>query len=300
MNPEQQINWKDAVLGEILQAVSAHESLRDALVFKGARILNLHLATQRQSMDIDANLQVEFQRSMPDRLKQAEWFEKQLATAIRNHFENQSTVRYVLESVKVVPKPPEVPHPQGWDGLEAKVRVSDQRLRGERSLPTVELDMAAPEMLGPDAVCNLRVAGVNVRAYALHRIAGEKLRAFLTSLPAYRDKIHSPRREARAKDLHDIARILAVRPISDTAFWQQVADEFRLACESRFVDCAGPETFRQAWPATQATYESEATLSAVSWRDAEHALAETLDQFSKFEIFPLSFRLPSPSPAPSS
>ena len=297
MNPEQQINWKDAVLGEILLAVSAHQALRDALVFKGARILNLHLATQRQSLDIDANLQVEFQRSMPDRLQQADWFEKQLATAIRNHFESRCTVRYVLESVKVAPRPPEVPHPQGWDGLEARIRVSDQRHRGERTLPTVELEIAAPEALGPAAVCNLRIAGVDVRAYALHRIAGEKLRAFLTSLPDYRDKIHSPRRAVRGKDLHDLARVLVAKPIGDTAFWRQAADEFRLACGSRYVDCAGPETFRQAWPATQAAYESEGTLSAVSWAEAERALAEILDHFSQHEVFPLSFQLP---PAPSS
>ena len=157
--------------------------------------------------------------------------------------------------------------------------------------------MAAPEALGPDAVCDVRVAGVDVRAYALHRIGGEKLRAFLTSLPAYRDKIQSPRREVRAKDLHDLARILAARPIGETIFWRQVADEFRLACESRYVDCEGPETFRQAWPATQAAYESEATLNAVSWADAERALAEILDHFSQREVFPLSFQLPLPPPS---
>jgi hypothetical protein len=32
---------------------SAHRPLRDALVFKGARILNLHLNTRRESLDME-------------------------------------------------------------------------------------------------------------------------------------------------------------------------------------------------------------------------------------------------------
>jgi hypothetical protein len=291
MNSGQQTQWKDDLLREILRAISAHDSLKDSLIFKGARVLNLHLHSQRQSLDIDANLRVKFQHEMPDRREQSSWFETQLAMAIRNHFENQELVRYEVESIKVSQSPPVVPHPRGWDGLVAKIRVTDQKLRGVRSLPTVELEIAAPEELGPNAVCELPLDGIIIHAYALHRIAGEKLRTFLTSLPAYRNKIHSPMCEVRAKDLHDLARILEARPVGDTKFWMMAAHEFRLACESRYVDCNGPETFYQDWATTRAIYESEATLGAVSWLDAEQAINTILGIFSRNSVFPLSFPL---------
>jgi len=291
MNPSQQNQWKDDLLREILRAISAHDPLADSLVFKGARILNLHLCSQRQSLDIDANLRVEFQREMQNRLQLSNWFETQLSMAIRNHFESQELVRYELESIKVSHNPPVFPHPRGWDGLVAKMRVTDQKLRGVRTLPTVELEIAAPEVLGSNALCELPLEGVKVHAYTLHRIAGEKLRAYLTSLPAYRSKIHSSTREVRAKDLHDLARILEARPIEDATFWLMAAHEFRLACESRYVDCDGPETFHQDWAATRAIYESEATLAEVSWFDAEQALDKILGLFSRNSVFPLSFPL---------
>lgn len=300
MDSARQIEWKDELLGEILKAVSAHPPLRPALIFKGARMLNLHLGSQRQSLDIDANLRVEFQREIPDRRTQSDWFEKQLAVAIRNHFEDQNPVRYELESVKVAQNPPATPHPRGWDGLVAKIRVRDQRIKAAssptkirevRGVPTLELEIAAPEELGPDAVCELPMDGLTVQAYALHRIAGEKMRAFLTSLPAYRGKISSSQREVRAKDLHDLARILEARPIDDEDFWKSAAHEFQLACKSRFVDCEGPETFRQEWSTTKAIYESEAKLSAVPWSEVEKAITCILGFFDQQGVFPLSFPL---------
>ncbi len=291
MDSARQTEWKDELLGEILKAVSSHPPLRPALIFKGARILNLHLGSQRQSLDIDANLRVEFQREIPDRRMQADWFEAQLTMAVRNHFEEQDPVRYELESVKVVQNPPTTPHPRGWDVLVARIKVTDQKLRGVRTLPTVELEIAAPEELGADAVCEVPMDGLTVQAYALHRIAGEKMRAFLTSLPAYRTKISSAQREVRAKDLHDLARILEAKPIHDEGFWKRAAHEFQLACKSRYVDCEGPDTFRQEWDTTRAIYESEAKLNAVPWGEVEKAITCILGFFEQHGAFPLSFPL---------
>jgi len=289
MDQARQTEWKDEILGEILRAVSMHAPLRPVLIFKGARILNLHLGNQRQSLDIDANLCFEFQREVPDPQKQTAWFEKQLTVAFRNHFEAQEPVRYELDSVRVVRNPPVTPHPRGWDGLVAKIKVTDQKHLGVRSLPTVDLEIAAPETLGENAVCQLPMDDLTIQAYALHRIAGEKMRAFLTSLPAYRSKINSPQREVRAKDLHDLARILETKPIKNKEFWKSAAHEFRLACQSRYVDCEGPETFRQNWSRTKAIYESEAQLSAVTWQDADDALSAILALFQQLNVFPLSF-----------
>lgn len=289
MDQARQTTWKDELLGEILRAVSMHPLLKPVLIFKGARILNLHLANHRQSLDIDANLHIEFQREVPEPQKQTAWFEKELTTALRNHFEDQEPVRYGLESVKVVRNPPVTPHPMGWDGLVATIKVSDQKNLGVRTLPTVDLEIAAPEKLGDDAVCQLPLDGLTIQAYALHRIAGEKMRAFLTSLPAYRNKINSPQRDVRAKDLHDLARIVEAKPIKNEEFWKSAAHEFRLACESRYVDCEGPETFRQNWSRTKSIYESEAQLAAVPWQDADDALCTILGFFERFDVFPLAF-----------
>jgi len=291
MDQALQTTWKDELLGEILRAVSMHAPLKPVLIFKGARILNLHLGNQRQSLDIDANLHFEFQREVPEPQEQTAWFEKQLTTALRNYFEDQEPVRYELDAVKVVRNPPVTPHPRGWDGLVAKIKVTDQKHLGVRSLPTVDLEIAAPEELGENAICQLPLDGITIQAYALHRIAGEKMRAFLTSLPAYRSKINSPQRDVRAKDLHDLARILEAQPIGNEEFWKGAANEFRLACQSRYVDCEGPETFNQDWSRTKAVYESEAQLSAVHWQDADDALSAILALFESLGVFPLSFPL---------
>ena len=64
----------------------------------------------------------------------------------------------------------------------------------------MEIDVAAPETLGPDAVQTLIVKGIPARVYALHRIAGEKLCAYLTSLPPYRRNMQGGDREFRVKD----------------------------------------------------------------------------------------------------
>jgi hypothetical protein len=149
------------------------------------------------------------------------------------------------------------------DGFLAKFKIADQRFQGIKALPTLEMDLAAPEELGPETVCELKLDCTTIQAYTLHRIAGEKLRAFLESLPAYRDKMGDKHRNVRVKDLYDLAEILEAKPIQDIGFWLSAAHEFKLACASRFVDCSGPETFHENWELTQAAYKSDATLSAV-------------------------------------
>ncbi|MES2981145.1 MAG: hypothetical protein V4727_02435 [Verrucomicrobiota bacterium] len=88
-------------------------------------------------------------------------------------------------------------------------------------------------------------------------------------------------------DLHDLALILAAKPITDISFWLSSAHEFQLACESRLVDCSGPETFYENWELTQAAYQGDPTLSTVTWTEAEAALGEILHAFSRQSVFPL-------------
>ncbi len=67
MNPADGERWKSQVLDEIFIALAASEPLEEALVFKGARVLNVHLGGGRQSLDLDANLVATFVEKHPDR-----------------------------------------------------------------------------------------------------------------------------------------------------------------------------------------------------------------------------------------
>lgn len=292
MNQRDQKDWQDRALAEVLAGVASKDSLKKALIFKGARILNLHLKTQRQSLDIDTNLSVEFQQSMPGRQEQADWFESQLTRVLETHFESQNPVRYTLRSVKVTNKPQREPHHHGWDGLIAEIRITDNRHQSVRTLPALKLEIAAPEHLGMNAICELSLGEAVIQAYSLPRIAGEKLRAFLSSLPTYRNKIGSVERIARAKDLFDLARILEHRPIADQEFWINVEKEFVLACENRLVDCFGIQSFHENWEQTEQTYISDPSLNDVPWKAAETTLGTITSFLAAREVFPLVYPIP--------
>ena len=135
--------------------------------------------------------------------------------------------------------------------------------------------------------------GHTMRVYTLERIAGEKLRAFLTSLPAYRRKIQSSVRAVRVKDLHDEARILRRSPIDNEDFWKKAAAEFILACKSRYVDCSGLETFQESWDVTAKAYKNDATLESVPFPEVEDALLKIVMLFERFGGFPLRFPMPA-------
>src|SRR5271170_5864840 len=267
MNPESRDQWINEILNEVFLAVIAWEPLRNALIFKGARILNLHLGDSRQSLDIDSNIAPELVASTPNLAAQASFLEEQIPPALRRRFERQNPVKYKLGRVNVVGKPPKG-HLRGWDAFLLRIEVQDNRLAGVRGLPMLEIDVAAPETLGPDAVETITVKGIPAKVYALHRIAGEKLRAYLTSLPAYRRKMKGGEREFRVKDLHDLARILRSRPASAADFWAKAGREFKLACESRLVDSRGLETFMEDWPLARQRYEANESLRTVAFSEA--------------------------------
>lgn len=289
MDRQQAAQWQNLVVGEVLKAVVAHEPLRNALIFKGARILNIHLGTSRQSLDIDSNLAPEFASIHPNLDSQMAWLETHITPALRNYFEAQEPVRFTLQKIMVRRNPPKEPHPRQWDMLVVVIKVQDEKHRNVLGLPNVEIEIASPEPLGPEAITWITLDGLKLRGYALHRIAGEKMRAFLTSLPAYRKKMKGGERIHRAKDLHDLARILVAQPKDQEEFWIKAAHEFRLACESRYVDCSGLESFIEEWETTRNTYKMNATLNAVSFENAENALHTVVALFEKFRIFPLTF-----------
>ena len=288
MNRDSRDQWINEILEEVFVAVVASEPLRNALIFKGARILNRHLGDSRQSLDIDSNMAPELVASTPDLEDQATFLEAQIPLALRHHFERQNPVRFKAGRVNVDRQPPKG-HLRGWNAFRLRIEVQDNSMAGVHGLPMLEIDVAAPETLGADAVVTLDIQGFPARVYALHRIAGEKLRAYLTSLPAYRKKMKGGDREFRVKDLHDIARILRVRPVSDMEFWGKAGREFKLACESRLVDCLGLESFMEEWPLARQRYETDASLQKVSFTEAEQALRSVVEFIGAQGIFPLQF-----------
>ena len=60
MNTNQIDNWKKNALLHILSALAKSEEIRKVLIFKGALILNHRLGTERMSLDIDSNLDLDF------------------------------------------------------------------------------------------------------------------------------------------------------------------------------------------------------------------------------------------------
>lgn len=283
------------LVGEVFKAMVAHEALRNALIFKGAWVLNLHLGTERQSLDIDSNFVAEFVDEHPDPDARKSWLESHIESAVRNYFESQDPVRFQLQSVKVKKNPLHTPHEHGWDGLMVEIKVRDELHPNIPNLPNAEIEIAAPESLGVNATTSMELNGCAMRAYTLHRIAGEKLRAFLSSLPSYRMKMKGGIRAPRVKDLHDLARILEARPIGEVDFWREASDEFILACKSRYVDCVGLDSFLESWEVSRQAYESDANLSAIPFQKAEETLHVVVQLFAGFGIFPLAFPQPGES-----
>lgn len=294
MNPQQRTTWLRDSLDMAFQALAASPELRSALVYKGARILALRLGGEhRASYDLDANLLHTFTREFPDPDRLLTVLEERFDRALRAYAEAQDPVRYEIEQVQIVRRPRR-DHPLGWNAYDVSVRLRDLRHEGVRGLPTLTFDIAAPETLGDHAIKPLMVGDETVFAYTLERIAGEKMRAFLSSLPTYRTKVQKPGESVRVKDLYDVTKILQVRPLTDLDFWLCAAEEFRLACASRYIDCRGLATFAEAIDVTRATYDIETTLPKdVGFETAWLAITAIVAFWERHEILPFEFPLPN-------
>lgn len=198
-------------------------------------------------------------------------------------------MRHTVDSIRVTPKT----HPLGWDSHEIKIKLRDAKYANVLGLPALTIDVSAPEKLSEYAVADLPVANYQVHAYTLERIAGEKLRAFLSTLPAYRTKVKKPGEAVRVKDLYDLARIHEAFPAENTVFWNKVGKDFRLACESRYIDCDGLDAFQENWAFTKQSYDADRTLPAdVPFEKAAAALVNIVKYFFRAHIIPFAFPLP--------
>ncbi len=293
MDPHKSEAWKAAALDLIFEALAASKTLEGKVAYKGARVLAKLLGgAYRQSYDIDLNLIQSFVDAYPDRNEQLRCLHDEIHIAMESFVNAQDPVRYQLKDVRISHRP-KVSHPRGWDAFDGKIRLDDLAMAGVKGLPTLELDIAAPESLGLHSLAPIVVGHHEILAYTLERIAGEKLRAFLSTLPVYRAKVQKPGEAIRAKDIYDLARILQVRTIDNHTFWQLAGEEFRRACASRYIDCDGLVTFEEQLDVTRATYNSDAIIPReIAFDDAWGGLREVVRVLEQLRIIPFSFPLP--------
>ena len=292
--------WQDEVLGVLFEALAASSEVRRLLLFKGARVLGRRLPSlARRSVDIDSNLAEDALSDLEDPKAIASALRTALERAARRHFARMTPVRFRLLRVDVTEESRRR-HPFGWDAYRAVFRVEDGSQVGVLGLPRLQLDIAAPEALTSASTSPLRVGRARTRAYSLPRLTGEKLRAFLTSLPEYRSKMGSREREFRVKDLYDLAAILRERPLRRRAFWRSVGREFKVACQSRFVDCSGAETFEQELARTRALYEADATIPKdVTFPAALDAVRRVVSRLERDGVVPFAYPKQPPKGATS-
>ena len=290
MNTKDNIRWKSEVLDEIFVAIASNQQLEDALVFKGARVLSIRMGGGRQSLDLDSNLTSAFVQNHPDREAQRTILEKELTHAIRRHFDRMEPVQFKLIRLTVRTNPPRS-HPMGWDAFNVRLNVNDLTMSNP-SLPALEIDVASPEQLLSTSVSTILIGGHPVAAYTLERIAGEKLRAFLSSLPAYGVKVKKPGEAVRVKDLYDISRIQGIHGIRDFEFWRLVGQEFRIACQSRYIDCYGLPTFQEQREVTRKTYEQATIPKDIPFDQAEATLNGIVHFLGSEGLLPFEYPLP--------
>jgi hypothetical protein len=293
MNSNDSERWQSEVLHEILKALAASEALKGVLIYKGALILQRRLNSRRISLDIDSNLSEHFIVNFPNKEDEEKQLNAFLKSAIQSYFLSQDPVRFELEYVKMKRSPPKN-HPFGWDAFSVKVKVKDNENLHVINLSSLSIDIAAPELLSGNSTSPLNIGEHNIRAYTLERIAGEKLRAYLSTLPAYRNKVGKIGEAIRTKDLYDIALIYRKKPIVDYDFWLACGREFKLACSSRFIDCLGVDTFRENWNNVERLFGQDPTLPKdISFREVETALMAIIAFFDAENIVPFSFPLPT-------
>ncbi len=286
-------SWKNDVLDVVFEALAESAALVDCIVFKGARVLNKRLGSNsRQSLDIDANMLQEFVDNYQSLDEIKDVLEKEIGAALTSYFEKQNPVVYELERIKVKRKPHQ-DHKLGWNAFEIIISVKDLSRSSTRGLPNLKIDIAAPEELSNESISKLNIGSGTIYAYTLERIAGEKLRAFLSSLPTYREKVSKPGETIRAKDIYDIARILNQRPISENRFWDKAGEEFVRACRSRYIDCPSEESFNESLESSKEAFNADPTLTKdTTFEEAWRSLQEVTSYFSKTNLTPFHNPLP--------
>jgi hypothetical protein len=90
-----------------------------------------------------------------------------------------------------------------------------------------------------------------------------------------------------------LAWIVRKRPTTVVEFWVVAGQEFRLACESRFVDCHGFSDFIEDWENTMQVFKSDKTLPLdVSLEECRLALEYIVATLERDKSIPIELDLP--------
>ena len=297
MRPDEAARWKNEVLDAVFCALAADNATRGMLVFKGARVLAMRLgSTKRQSLDIACNLRPDELEKLISKDALVRKLEQTIGAALHKHFAGRPVQRFKLSGIRVSKKPPQRDHPHGWDGYQVRLNVIDLKQPKVLAPPRLQIDIAHPEEVGPEAIADLEVAGYKVAAYTLERQTAEKLRAFLQSLPTWRNKfprqvgaMHRPG-SIRARDIFDLACIVREKPVSKNGgFWTAVSKEFVIACRAREVSCSGLSSFEEVLEETAAQYEGDPALQdQIQFADAWNSMKEIVGFLEASGILPIS------------
>lgn len=79
--------------------------------------------------------------------------------------------------------------------------------------------------------------------------------------------MHSTDRAIRVKDLVDLVAVARQYPLDDSEFWDNVAEEFVLACKERLVDCEGWDTFDVMEREARNTFAADVGLQRLATMD---------------------------------
>ena len=189
----------NALLDEVYRGLISSPELSSILIYKGARVLKQLLLTTRYSEDIDATLRPEYtaHKTLED---QKQDLAALLSAALQKHFEGADPVRYTLLQVDLRLRPTR-DVPDNWRMFATFIHVRDAMAPAADGL-VAQIDISVGENLSDEAIASITVDHHSIYVYSMSRIAGEKLRAFLSCLPAYRRKLQLTRTvERRAKDL---------------------------------------------------------------------------------------------------
>lgn len=290
MEKENQQLWIRDALDSIFEAFACSSDVKNMLIFKGARILNMHLHNKgRMSLDIDSNVSYRLLRQNTTKSSQAEAIATTIQTSLQSYFLHQKRLRYQLSKVTIFPKPPKEDHPFGWNGFELKINLIDNTLKSQRGVPSLKIDIAYPEELTDNSICTMPTLSGEIKCYSLERITGEKMRAYLSTLPEYCNKIGKIFRDIRVKDVYDLSKILRYKPITDIRFWNIAGKEFKVACSSRYIDCQGITSFQQNISKAKMLYQGDKTIPKdISCDQAFNNLNKVIETWEKSEL--LNFR----------
>lgn len=172
--------------------------------------------------------------------------------------------------------------------------LEEQFLRA-LGVPTLTMDLAAPEQFGAGAVERREMGVGYVLVCSNHNLIAGKLRAFLESTALHRAKLTLPGRPLRVKDLVDLARAWDVYRDEPSAFWRAVAGHLEVGCRSRLVDCAGWTTFASLSDAAMQAYQADPATANSSYDFAEawQRLESLVGRLAGLDLFPIIVPLPS-------